>query len=399
MKGAVIISVGLLVLQCISLSAAAPCDPRCTAIPGQGTCQSSGRCLCWWGWTGPNGEYVLSGFHKNRVLADYCTRSCLYTPRHRNKACVKIPSPPQPKQTSTANPSTQPTTGKPSTGSSTKAPPTVSCDPKCTATPGQGTCQSDGKCLCWWGWTGPNAEYILSGTLKNRIMADYCTEACHYTHDYMNASCASIPTPKVCSLPGNTTDPPIPCDPLCGTGTYHSAGKCLSNGRCLCWWGWTGSNACYIDGGSYNNRIIADRCTKACHYTHDHRNINCTKYNSTNPSTQPPVTRKPSTGRITTGVPTSGAYPQSSTRKLTTAISTTASSKTHPTTPKETSTIPTTAQRTTKAPTTKERTTSHRSTTAKATTTQKNSDHYSRDNNNWYANYKTKDYNSSIHYS
>ena len=40
------------------------------------------------------------------------------------------------------------------------------------------------------------------------------------------------------------------------TGIYHSAGKCLSNGRCLCWWGWTGSGACYVYGGTYNNRII-----------------------------------------------------------------------------------------------------------------------------------------------
>ena len=43
------------------------------------------------------------------------------------------------------------------------------------------------------------------------------------------------------------------CDIL---GIHHSAGKCLSNGRCLCWWGWTGSGACYVDGGVYNNRII-----------------------------------------------------------------------------------------------------------------------------------------------
>ena len=43
------------------------------------------------------------------------------------------------------------------------------------------------------------------------------------------------------------------CDSI---GIYHSAGKCLSNGRCLCWWGWTGSGACYVDGGAYNNRII-----------------------------------------------------------------------------------------------------------------------------------------------
>ena len=48
--------------------------------------------------------------------------------------------------------------------------------------------------------------------------ADYCTNACHYTHDYLNPTCATIPTPKVCSVPTNKTVPAIPCDPLCGTG-------------------------------------------------------------------------------------------------------------------------------------------------------------------------------------
>ena len=44
----------------------------------------------------------------------------------------------------------------------------ASCDPRCTS--GQGACQSDGRCLCWWGWTGPNAVYLVSGSFKNRIL-------------------------------------------------------------------------------------------------------------------------------------------------------------------------------------------------------------------------------------
>ena len=43
------------------------------------------------------------------------------------------------------------------------------CDPQC-AGGGQGTCRSDGRCFCWWGWTGPNAVYITSGLNKNRIV-------------------------------------------------------------------------------------------------------------------------------------------------------------------------------------------------------------------------------------
>ena len=54
----------------------------------------------------------------------------------------------------------------------------------------------------------------------------------------------------------------------CGTGVFTSAWKCQTNGRCLCWWGWTGDNAVYIDGGAHNNRILANFCTRPCHYTH-----------------------------------------------------------------------------------------------------------------------------------
>ena len=58
------------------------------------------------------------------------------------------------------------------------------------------------------------------------------------------------------------------CHQKCGTGVHHAAGKCQSNGVCLCWWGWTGDNARYINGGKLNNRILADFCTRPCHFTH-----------------------------------------------------------------------------------------------------------------------------------
>lgn len=42
------------------------------------------------------------------------------------------------------------------------------------------------KCLCMYGWTGPNAEWVPDtddpAWGKNRIRADNCLNACHYTH-------------------------------------------------------------------------------------------------------------------------------------------------------------------------------------------------------------------------
>ena len=46
-------------------------------------------------------------------------------------------------------------------------PASPNCDPRCKGA--QGICQADGRCFCWWGWTGPNATYITSGADKNRI--------------------------------------------------------------------------------------------------------------------------------------------------------------------------------------------------------------------------------------
>ncbi|KAK3755610.1 hypothetical protein QZH41_017602, partial [Actinostola sp. cb2023] len=243
------------------------CDPRCDKF-GQGQCQSDGRCLCWWGWTGPNATYVTTGID-TRIKADYCDMSCHYTNRFVNPQCASTTIAPSSSNSTATSQQTFPAVTSNSTNTSTPSLPShpstsatlvsttdsllKSCDPKCESFPGQGQCQSDGRCLCWWGWTGPNATYIVTGNLTNRIMADYCTESCHYTHDYLNTSCASIPTPRACSVPPNTSTS-LPCKPECGTGVHY--GQCLSNGRCLCWWGWTGPNSCFVDGGDYNNRII-----------------------------------------------------------------------------------------------------------------------------------------------
>lgn len=46
-----------------------------------------------------------------------------------------------------------------------------------------------GRCLCWWGWTGPGAEYRADG----RILANYCVLPCYYTKGFHNEVCAQKP--------------------------------------------------------------------------------------------------------------------------------------------------------------------------------------------------------------
>ena len=48
------------------------------------------------------------------------------------------------------------------------------------------------------------------------------------------------------------------CDDRCGTGIYADKGKCQTDGRCLCEYGWTGPNAAYVPGSA--NQIVADYC-------------------------------------------------------------------------------------------------------------------------------------------
>ena len=54
-------------------------------------------------------------------------------------------------------------------------------------------CQADsGKCLCYVGWTGPNAFYI---DVENRVLADYCIESCFYNQFFRNLTCAADAPP------------------------------------------------------------------------------------------------------------------------------------------------------------------------------------------------------------
>eukprot|EP00111_Clytia_hemisphaerica_P022256 TCONS_00065421-protein len=136
------------------------------------------------------------------------------------------------------------------------------CHPRCGAIPWHvaGMCDGlTGRCICFYGWTGPNSKFRI-GT-RNKIEADYCSEACHYTHDYRNTQCVYRGT--------GPTEAYKECQPLCGHIIFRHAGECLKDkygketGKCLCWWGWTGPGAQYRSDG----RIEADYCVLPCYYT------------------------------------------------------------------------------------------------------------------------------------
>jgi hypothetical protein len=76
----------------IVLAAGPHCDPRCSTdiYNKAGTCLDKGRCLCKFGWTGPNAQYVASGPNKGQIVADFCSVDCPYTPDHQNPDCLRI---------------------------------------------------------------------------------------------------------------------------------------------------------------------------------------------------------------------------------------------------------------------------------------------------------------------
>ena len=74
-----------------------------------------------------------------------------------------------------------------------------------------GACQENGRCLCRWGWTGPNGIYINVGNIKNLMLADYCTRPCHFTHSVRNRTCG-FDLPPMTSL--STTKMPLFITPL-----------------------------------------------------------------------------------------------------------------------------------------------------------------------------------------
>ena len=67
------------------------------------------------------------------------------------------------------------------------------CHPKCGTGffHAAGKCNTKtGRCACHWGWTGPRSKFVSKRS--NRIEAKFCTQPCHYTHNYryvINLSC------------------------------------------------------------------------------------------------------------------------------------------------------------------------------------------------------------------
>lgn len=150
------------------------------------------------------------------------------------------------------------------------------------------------------------------------------------------------------------------CHIFCGISVWWNAGICQKDGRCLCWWGWTGPNGVYIDGGPRNNLILADYCTEPCHYTHDYRNLRCGSESS---ATKAPSTKSSTTEETISFTPqiTSSTTPLIITTKESTTmeLTTTSTTELH------------TAEATTEATTsTKEPVITHTVTTEVPTTTE-----------------------------
>lgn len=143
----------------------------------------------------------------------------------------------------------------------------ASCDPSCGFP--TGTCQSDGQCLCWWGWTGPHTNltsvYVSSGENQGRVLtSEGCTFNCTYTLGYENPACAHLPQPcaQDCSFP---------------TGTCEN-----SSGFCSCAVGWTGATAnvsryVVTNNGQTVMVVTTDgsACSRACNYGQDNLDPNC----------------------------------------------------------------------------------------------------------------------------
>ena len=124
------------------------------------------------------------------------------------------------------------------------------------------------------------------------------------------------------------------CHVLCGTSVQWNAGVCQLSGSCLCRWGWTGPNGVYINVGTKPNLILADYCTKPCHFTHNFRNRTC----GFDPTSTTPTPTTVTTTQITTTttpqpnstITTTTATTTTSTSTITTTVTTTTASPTVP---------------------------------------------------------------------
>ncbi|XP_066916199.1 tenascin-like [Clytia hemisphaerica] len=128
--------------SCPSTTLTNKCNRLCQ--PPEGECQDDGYCLCKKGYTGPDNKPYAKD--NSRVEASHCLLTCNDNP---------------------ANPSLSKNQHQPCL---------YTCDARCQSQ--VGSCVTDGeykgKCLCWWGHTGPNALFIETGGNRGRIYADYC---------------------------------------------------------------------------------------------------------------------------------------------------------------------------------------------------------------------------------
>ncbi|XP_057308480.1 multiple epidermal growth factor-like domains protein 6 [Hydractinia symbiolongicarpus] len=130
------------------------CDPKCGKYQGQCV---NGKCQCCRGWSGPNGVYDTA---TGKYSADYCNKECPFLG-------AGIPNPTCKKANDDV----------------------PACNPKCVKSDGK--CLTNGRCLCCLGWTGPHAEYVLSGHYKGKIVADYCDVYCPYTSHTHHKLCVN----------------------------------------------------------------------------------------------------------------------------------------------------------------------------------------------------------------
>ena len=100
-----------------------------------------------------------------------------------------------------------------------------------------GRCQPNGRCLCKWGWTGPNPTYINGGELHNYILADYCSEPCHFTHDYRNPiidKCKPTPPKRTTTTAPPTTTTTTPTTTTTTTTTTTPTTTTTTTTRAPC---------------------------------------------------------------------------------------------------------------------------------------------------------------------